>query len=58
MKRSHRLAHVLIWALLGPIAVVGLIAAVNARVVIPSQEPPVKEDVPTTLPPAKEVAPK
>ena len=58
MKRCHRKAHVLLWALLGPAAIVGLIVAVNARVTIPSQEPPVKQDVPQTMPPAKEVAPK
>ena len=49
MKRRH---------LLGPIAIIGLIVAVNARVVIPTQEPPIKQDVPKTMPPAKEVAPK
>ncbi|MFT6082888.1 MAG: hypothetical protein ACI8UD_002730 [Planctomycetota bacterium] len=58
MKRLHRKAHVLMWALLGPIAMVGLIVAVNARVVIPTQAPPVQQDVPQTMPPAKEVAPK
>ncbi|MFT4513823.1 MAG: hypothetical protein ACI89X_001682 [Planctomycetota bacterium] len=58
MKRCHRKVHVLMWALLGPIAIVGLIVAINARVVIPTQEPPFKQDVPQTMPPAKEVAPK
>lgn len=58
MKRCHRKLHVLMWALLGPIAMVGLILGINARVTFPTQAPPVTEDLPQTMPPAKEVIPK
>jgi hypothetical protein len=58
MKRSHRKAHVLMWMVFGPIALAGLLVAVNARVAMPTQAPPVTEQLPQTMPPAKEVAPK
>ena len=55
MKRSHRKAHLLVWLLLAPIALIGLAIGIASRNEIPAQDPPVVEDLPRSYPPATEV---
>ena len=55
MRRSHRKAHLLLWLILGPVALIGLVVGIASRSEIPKQEAPVVEDLPESNPPAKEV---
>lgn len=55
MKRGHRKAHLLVWLILAPIALVGLAVGIASRNEIPTQESPVVEDLPLSNPPATEV---
>ena len=58
MRRGHRRAHFLVWMILGPIALIGLVVGIASRSEIPTQEAPVVEDLPQSNPPATEVSDK
>ena len=55
MRRGHRRAHFLIWLILGPIALIGLIIGISSRQPFPPQTPPVVDQAPQSLPPSTEV---
>ena len=58
MRRSHRKMHAVLWAILGPAALVGLWLGITARPSMPTQAPPVVDELPSTIPPATEVTEK
>ncbi len=58
MRRGHRKAHLLLWLILGPVALIGLVVGIASRSEIPTQEAPVVEDLPQSNPPATEVTDK
>jgi hypothetical protein len=55
MKRGHRKAHLFVWLLLAPIALIGLAIGIASRSEMPAQDPPVVQDLPQANPPATEV---
>ena len=55
MKRGHRKAHLFVWLLLAPSALIGLAIGIASRNDMPTQDPPVVEDLPQSNPPASEV---
>jgi hypothetical protein len=58
MRRGHRKAHFLAWAILGPLALFGLFMGIAARSKMPTQTPPVVDELPQSNPPATEVTDK
>jgi hypothetical protein len=54
MRRPHRKAHRIMWLVLGPLAVIGLILGVTSRDPIPTQESPLSVEAPGTDPPSRE----
>ena len=55
MRRRHRTVHFVVWLILGPLALFGLYLGIAARSEIPTQVPPVVDDLPQSYPPATEV---
>ena len=55
MRRSHRKVHAAVWAILGPMVLLGLWLGISARTSMPVQAPPVVDELPSTNPPALEV---
>jgi hypothetical protein len=55
MRHGHRKAHLLVWLILAPIALIGLALGIASRREMPTQEPPVVQDLPGSMPPATEV---
>jgi hypothetical protein len=58
MRRGHRKTHLLVWAILGPLALLGLFLGIAARSDMPTQAPPVVDELPQSNPPATEVTDK
>ncbi len=54
MRRTHRKAHRILWLVLGPLAVLGLILGVANRAPVPTQDSPLKAEAPDTDPPSRE----
>jgi len=54
VKRAHRRTHLFLWLVIGPLALVGLVAGVAARSSKPSQDPGTAVDtINAVLPPAE-----
>jgi hypothetical protein len=47
--------HLLAWLILTPVIVLGFVFGIAARRAVPTQTPPVVEDLPQSTPPATEV---
>ncbi len=58
MRRAHRKAHRILWLILGPLAVLGLILGVTNRDPVPSQDSPLNVEAPDTSPPSREAGEK
>ncbi|MFT5288867.1 MAG: hypothetical protein ACI8QS_000473 [Planctomycetota bacterium] len=55
MRRGHRKTHFVVWAILAPLALLGLFFGIAARREMPTQAPPVMDELPQSNPPATEV---
>ena len=55
MSRVHRKAQLLLWLILGPAALIGLVLGIASRSEVPTQAAPVVQDLPPSNPPATEV---
>lgn len=55
MRRGQRKLHLLMWSVIGPLAIAGLILGITSRREMPTQEPPVADEAPQSNPPATEV---
>lgn len=55
MRRKHRKVHRIMWLILGPLAILGLVVGVMNRAPIPPQDSPLNVRLPDAAPPSREV---